>query len=243
MFSGGTIFQGPCGGGAAGVRRLFEDQMREEEIEKHYEARDAYVQSLGTPDDDLLAPLVNPSFVGGPRWPSLREAWRRVTRGGHTIIVSDGLSDPFDHETEPNIGFGIEILLETPDPIQGPVQGPWLFQLIYHVSQQAGHSGEFRNLRDEIGLFSMELPPCEGCEAFVSPESRIGVLFGLKAPRLKLDWTLPAGLVRVVTAKLLHPSELALVRSTGSTGRRRLQALFDEAGTYHLSSRVRNPVV
>jgi hypothetical protein len=101
--------------------------MNDEAIQRHYEARDRFVQILGTPDGDLLAPLINPSFMGGPRWPSMRQSWRRIRRGENTIIVSDGLSDPFDDETEMNIGLGIEILVESPDPIPEPVQASWLF--------------------------------------------------------------------------------------------------------------------
>ena len=40
-----------------------------------YEARDKFVKSLGVVSPDVLAPLINPSFMGGPMWPDLRQAW------------------------------------------------------------------------------------------------------------------------------------------------------------------------
>jgi hypothetical protein len=69
------------------------------------EARDRFVSSLGVVNPDVLAPLINPSFMGGPMWPDLRQAWRVVRRGSNTIVLSDGLSDPFSDEPEPNAGL------------------------------------------------------------------------------------------------------------------------------------------
>jgi len=58
-------------------------------------ARDAFYASLGSMDSDVLTPLINPAFSGGPRWPSLRQAWRVIRKPDSIIIASDGLSDPF----------------------------------------------------------------------------------------------------------------------------------------------------
>jgi hypothetical protein len=41
-------------------------------LQKTYEARDKYVSSLGQVDPDVIAPLINPAFMGGPMWPNLR---------------------------------------------------------------------------------------------------------------------------------------------------------------------------
>ena len=88
----------------------------------------------------------------------------------------------------------------------------------------------------------MELYADEAFGPAVTEGGRVGVLFGLEAPGLALDWQLPGGLVRVVTAKLLFPSELQLVVTDGAAGRERLQRLFIDQGTHHLSSLVRAPV-
>ncbi|MEG1052532.1 MAG: hypothetical protein RSF79_10870, partial [Janthinobacterium sp.] len=63
-------------------------------------ARDAFYGTLGTVDADVLAPLVNPAFMGGPRWPSLRQAWRVIRRPDSIVIASDGLSDPFEDDDD-----------------------------------------------------------------------------------------------------------------------------------------------
>jgi len=59
-------------------------------------------------DELLLAPLVNPAFLGGPAWHSFRQSCRIVRNGWRTIIVSDGLSDLFEEGTGPSVGFGID---------------------------------------------------------------------------------------------------------------------------------------
>jgi hypothetical protein len=89
----------------------------------------------------------------------------------------------------------------------------------------------------------MELYLRESFESMLTREGRVGVLLGIHAPWLELDWQLPSGLVRVITAKLLHPTELALVQKKGASGRLKLRELFANQGTYHLSSLKRKPVV
>lgn len=130
--------------------------MQDDRLQQHYDARDRHVRKLGTPDPDPRT-LLNPGLTGGPWWPGLRESWRRVRRGPCTLVVSDGLSDPYDDDDTPNVGLGVEVLVATPDPVPDPVQASWLFTLAYDISQQAADSGAFRELRDELGLFSMEL--------------------------------------------------------------------------------------
>lgn len=75
------------------------------------EARAAAYARLGTLDDDVLMPLVNPAFMGGPAWPAFRQAWRVVRRPGSTLVASDGLSDPFEDDQTP-LGFRVEVCAE-----------------------------------------------------------------------------------------------------------------------------------
>src|SRR3954465_8802204 len=110
-------------------------------LRKTYEARELYTRQLGAADPDFLAPMLNPSLMGGPMWPDLRQAWRVVRNGGNTIILSDGLSDPFSDEADPNVGFGIEVLGESSDSMSDQLQASWLMDLVYQISQQCAASG------------------------------------------------------------------------------------------------------
>ncbi|MGK2857514.1 MAG: hypothetical protein ACSLFQ_09935 [Thermoanaerobaculia bacterium] len=214
-----------------------------QDLPDYFTARDAYLSGFGEVDQNLLAPLMNPGLTGGPEWPGLRESWRRVRRGTGTILVSDGLSDPFDDDPTPNVGFGVEVMIETTEPLKSEIPGTWLFQLAYDVSQLAAETGAFREYRDELGLFSTEFRVHEKLRALASPEGRVGVLLGVDAPGLNLEWELPAGLVRVVTVTLLHPSELAFIQEVGLPAREEVARLLALRGTHHLSQPGREPVI
>ncbi|QDU29939.1 hypothetical protein ETAA8_50570 [Anatilimnocola aggregata] len=210
--------------------------MSEELLLRTFDCRRSYLQQWGNIDRDLLAPLMNPSLMGGPRWPALRQSWQVVRNGARTVIISDGLSDAFDDEIEPSTGFGIEILAETADPLPHQLPRSWLFELVYAVSQQAAAHGGFRELIDELGLLSLEIQAPSQLRSVASPAGNVGILLGLTAPGRETTWHLPAGRAKVVTAKLLMPAELEYVAENFEEGRGKLQSLFTASGSYHLSS-------
>jgi hypothetical protein len=215
--------------------------MSEEFLTRAFQAREAYLRQMGRVEDDLLVPIMNPSFLGGPRWPSLRESWRVVRNGPRTIVVSDGLSDPF--EGEEDVGFGIEIMAETADPLADPLPASWLFQVVSDVSQQAAYHGGFRDLIDELGVLSMETRTPPELEALANPEGLLGILLGLHGPELPCEWDLPGGSVKLITAKVLTPAELAFIAEGGADARDRLRELFERDGSFHRSSASRPSVV
>jgi hypothetical protein len=212
-------------------------------LQRTYEARDRYVSSLGQVHPDVLAPLLNPTFMGGPSWPDLRQAWRVVRRGTHTLVISDGLSDPFSDDPEPNPGFALEVLAETPAAMPEPIPGTWLFELVYLISQQCAAHGGVRELIDELGVVSLELPESDVFQPVATPSGTAGVLLGLPSADFPTEFDLPGGPIRVVTAKLLWPSELDHAVSHGQAGRDDLATRFATDGTHHRSSLARKPVV
>ncbi len=217
--------------------------MSEEFLLRTFQVRETYLRKMGKVDEFLLAPLINPAEIGGPVWPSFRQAWRTVRNGRGIIIVSDGLSDPFEAQERLNTGFGIEVLGETTDPLPEQLQASWLFAVVYAVSQEAAAHGGFRSLIDEMGVLSMEIKAPEGLQSLANQEGKIGVLLGLQSPELPTEWELPAGLVKVVTVKVLQPMELAYVVAKYEAGREQLRQLFAADGSHHLSSLFRPSVV
>lgn len=212
-------------------------------LQKTYEARDRFVATLGEVNPDVLAPVMNPALMGGPRWPDLRQAWRVVRKGKNTLVVSDGLADPFSDSPEPDAGFGLEVLAETPDTILGEVPASWLFDLVYLVSQQCAAHGGVAELIDELGLLSLELPMTNVYPGVQDPDVAAGVMLGLPAPGIPRTFALPGGPVLVLTAKLLWPSELEYAATKGAAGRQDLADRFAADGTHHTSSLSRKPVV
>jgi hypothetical protein len=208
-----------------------------------YTARDAYALSLGEVDPDVLAPLINPGFMGGPLWPDTRQGWRVIRRQAQTIILSDGLSDPFSDDPEPNPGFGLEVLAETSDPLPVPLQATWLFDLVYQVSQQCAFHGGVRELIDRLGLVSLELPLTAALQPVATVNDKAGVLLGTLPPGDPSGFEVPGGSVRIVTAKLLWPRELEFAASGGKAAREELARRFAADGTLHRSSLMRRSVV
>ena len=75
----------------------------DELVEQSSSAREELWQSLGTLEPFALSQNGSNSLVTGHRWPSLKQNFRVIHRpNGNVMVVSDGLSDPFDdiHEGE-----------------------------------------------------------------------------------------------------------------------------------------------
>jgi hypothetical protein len=217
--------------------------MSNQRLEETSQAREAYFRTLGDVSTDVWSPLVNPTFMGGPSWPALRQGWRDIRRGKNTFIVSDGLSDPFDDEREPNIGFGVEILAETADDIGADIRASWLFHLVYQVSQNAANHGGFRQAIEQYKVFTMEIAAQGYMQEHENADGRVGLLLGFGAPKLPVEAKLPGGTLRVIPVKLLTLPELQHVAEQKQKGREHLCSLFAADGSYHLSSLKRKSVV
>jgi hypothetical protein len=216
--------------------RVQELPMSQERLEATCSAREAYFQKLGEVSSDVWFHLINPTFMGGPSWPALRQGWRSIRQGKHTIITSDGLSDPFDDDLTPNIGFGIEILGED-------LRASWLFHLVYQVSQNAANHGGFRQTIEKYKIFTMEIASDGYMDDHQNEQGRVGLLLGLSDPELPVEAELPGGILRVISAKLLTVPELAYVAEHKQKGREHLCSLFEGDGSYHRSSLKRNSVI
>ena len=215
-------------------------ENREQILQDSYTARDTACAQFGEADPNVLSHIINPSFMGGPSWPDLRQAWRTYRKDGRTIVVSDGLCDPFpkdeDEDGYEEQGLGIEVYAETSDPIEGEIQASWLFSLVHNASQQAASTGAFYNMLKQRDAFSMELYLSEEQGFKLNKEGRVGVLIGVKNPNIDEFFEMPKGKARLVSIKLLSHDELKIAIEEGDHGREKLLSKFKENGTYHLSS-------
>ncbi|XXF81710.1 hypothetical protein P2318_01040 [Myxococcaceae bacterium GXIMD 01537] len=200
-------------------------------------ARESFWRTLGRLDEEVITPIV----VGGA-WPSRRQVWRIIHRpGGHTLLVTDGLSDFFVERVEPSVGFGLELALETDEPLVDSEKS-WPLLLLERVGDEvAEHEGVREKVR--TGFMSMEVSGKGMPEALVTREGRVGVLLGMEPSTLPRDFSMPAGVVRLITVKVLLPTELAYLLEHGKTGRDELLRRFDHERHGHLSRIGRRPVV
>jgi hypothetical protein len=212
-------------------------------------ARDAFYATLGTLDADVLAPLVNPAFMGGPRWPSLRQAWRVIRRNDSILIASDGLSDPFEDDDDVFVPRGhlLEVCIEAPlSAFDGhPVQQSWLFDLIYQVSQNVADHGSIDLLVQRHGSVSMVLDVQDAPEGLEDENEQVGVLLAQGAATIPPSFATPYGDVMLLTATVLQPAELAYISEADDKvqSRRDLAAALAASPTGHLSVAGRPAVI
>jgi hypothetical protein len=93
-------------------------QTYQKHFDRSCELRDQYWKSIGEVDPDVMTHVINPAFMGGPMWPSVRQAFLTINSPERIILASDGLSDPYDdmETNEANAaynGFGLEVYVST----------------------------------------------------------------------------------------------------------------------------------
>lgn len=208
--------------------------------------RDAAWSAWGTVDDDVLAHLINPMFMGGPAWPNIRQAFRVARRPREILLASDGLADPFHDRSAAGNGFGHEFYAVTSDPLE-KIPGTWLWDMVWQMSQFAAGHGGLAALFEELSLLSTELYdvgiPDSHRDRFVTDQDRVGVLLGLRdaTPPASIDG--PLSPIRLINIKLLTVAELDHIVEHGEAGREEIAQRLVAQGRPLVSSLDRRSVV
>jgi hypothetical protein len=200
---------------------------REQLLFDSFSARGEVWSGWGDVDADVISHLINPAFMGGPRWPAMRQAYRVVRRGGEILVASDGLSDPYDEDEGPTDrnGLGLEVFAVTPERLD-PVAPSWLFDLVWNGAQLAAGRGDLLTLLDELGPISTELydvrVPDTHADRFLNDAGRVGALIGVEDASLPSQVDGPLSPIRLVSIVLLTRAELEYVLEHGDDGRAEL---------------------
>lgn len=209
--------------------------------EKGFEAREIVFASLGDLDSDVMSPLINPAFMGGPAWPSFRQSWRIIRKPNSTIVVSDGLSDPFENEKIP-LGYKIEVCAEAPE-LYEDVRSSWLFDLVFQVSQLIAYYGNvYEMLEEKYKTLSTVVSVMGMPEEWENEDGKVGVLLGFPNDNLPSKIQLDEGSIRILTIKLLHPKELEFIEADEDMEKQR-NILVSAFKGNHLSEVHRDSVV
>ncbi|MGQ4619256.1 hypothetical protein [Nocardia sp. R7R-8] len=172
--------------------------------------------SWGRIDQDVIAPLINPAFMGGPAWPALRQAHSITRRTDAILLASSGLADPTAwDDDEPTNGFELEVYAIADDlPVDSDtmtVAGSWLGRLVMDVSNQAAHLGfQFTDRLTQYGVVTMALPHVELPDApdtYIDSEHGAVVMIGLTDAEIPDTVTGPLSSIRLVNVKLLTRAE------------------------------------
>jgi hypothetical protein len=212
----------------------------EDHFDKSCELRNEFWQSVGKLDTDVITHLINPSFIGGPAWPSLRQAFATIRRPDVTIITSDGLSDPYEEGDNDYNGLGMEVYVET-TPIEGSVQHTWQFQLVYQAAQLMAEQGNVINLLNELTYITTEFYDVD--IPFKTERGTVGAILGLPSTRFKDEVTLSLESVKMVNIKLLTLAELNYILQNGEEGRLKVAELLIKQGDATLSTLERPSVI
>jgi hypothetical protein len=237
----------------------FEEQ-HDLDCERTYAVRSRVWNAWGTLDDYVIAPLINPAFMGGPSWPDLRQAHMASRRPDAVLVTSDGLSDPFREPELPRVnGFGIEFYAITTDKELVEYQaitdlvGAWIYTIVGGMSNlEAGETERLAPALERFGTMSVELDASSITEGFndtyLLPDDGVGVLLGLTDENtLPTVVDGPLSPIRLVNVKLLTRAELDFIATghvrTDIANRRRLVELLQEQGDPLVSSLRRESVI
>jgi hypothetical protein len=197
--------------------------------------RDAFWATVGTVESDVLTHLISPGLMGGPAWPTTRQAYKVIRRAnGSILIATDGLSDPFDDAGDrggDTNGFNLELFVEsadlpadlagTPGDIS-PLARSWMLELLQNVAGTVAGAGGIERQLESYGVLSMEVPGVSSSHAignqlpedFVTADDAIGILIGGPAPDFAtLIEDMPLSPVRIVPVVLLTAVELGEIRA------------------------------
>ncbi|WP_423919576.1 hypothetical protein ACPEEZ_12580 [Frigoribacterium sp. 2-23] len=204
---------------------------QDEAFDRVCAARDAAWASVGTVDPYVVAPIINPAFLGGPRWPGLRQSFRRIeTAAGYGIVTSDGLADPFDDDSGRDTGLGVELFLAA-DVFQttavAGLRDLWQFDAIYQTAQNIAAAGlDLGAELDRYGAVSLGLPGSGAPNGWLDADGSIGILIGLSLASVPAAVPVPApvggsqALVRLIGCAALRPDELDAILTHGASARR-----------------------
>jgi len=211
--------------------------MNNQLFEETCKARDKFYASIGEVEPDVIAHIINPTFMGGPSWPALRQSFSVIHRDNSTIVISNGLSDPFDDIDQPNSGFKIEVFAETKEKIEGNISDSSLFKLVYATAQQAASSGQIVDFVEKYKVITMELfaDDC-GLHEYQNDNGMVGIMIGIESPELPKYTSFPGGNVLLASVQILTPEELKYVAEKRAEGRNNLHEKLQSSGIYHYLS-------
>lgn len=227
---------------AAAAERAFEATVS---------ARERYWSAIGALESDVIAHAVSPSLMGGPDWPTTRQAYQVVRRNHSIILATDGMADPFEIRKGKGNGFGMELFLETSDiPAElagetgniGRIGESWAFVLLKHVADTVADAGGYGPALDRYGVVSLEFPGVSDSsalsgqvpESFITDDDSIGVLIGGPDPDFptRIDDT-PLSPVRMVPVVPITAAELEYLREGGAAARRDLVSRLAATASGH----------
>ncbi len=198
----------------------------EEHFDQSARLRSNHWKSIGNLHTDVITHLINPAFMGGPEWPSTRQAFVIIDTPSGTILSSDGLSDPYrDYDENPDNqaynGVGCEFYIECTETLGdfNDIKSSWQFSVVYQAAQLAAGNPNIASIIGEHVYVSTELYHCAVPDSFLNEHGRVGVLLGVKSKQVPPHLGLSLETIRLVNVTLLTLRELEYITANGGNAR------------------------
>jgi hypothetical protein len=222
----------------------------EEHFNQSAQVRENHWKTVGDLHKDVITHLLNPAFMGGPVWPSVRQAFVVVETPSGTILASDGLSDPYSDfdENQDNQGYngvGCEFYIESNEKLGSfdQIKSSWQFSVVYQAAQLAAGNPNIASIIEENTYVSTELYHCTVPDSFLNEHGRVGVLLGLDSKQIPAQLKLSLETICLVNVMLLTKEELNYINANGSEGRLVIAKRLKELSTAGKSFLERESVV
>lgn len=214
----------------------------EEHFKNSCENRENYWKGIGKLFPDVVGNMINPSFMGGPRWPSLRQAHIGVQINNGTIIATDGLSDPYDDydknpENQSYNGIGIELytIAESKYNNIQEIIDSWEFKILRQVSNMAASNPNISYTLNDYKYISSTVGGIELPNDFLGENGEVGILLGLKTNEVLDKIKLSIEEISLVNVAILTKKELDYIMQNGAKGRVEIAEKLTEKDYYRLS--------
>ncbi|GAA0910552.1 hypothetical protein [Virgisporangium aurantiacum] len=231
------------------------DDLLDRHNDASHRARYDVWSAWGTVGTHVVAPIVNPAFMGGTRWPGLRQAHLVVRRDGAVLVASDGLADPAEwSDADPTNGLGVEAYAITGDDIGDSVDVmrvgvSWLGAMVRTVSNTLAAEGwPLIDALTRYRIMTIGLTDILGAERerWVDDGGMSVAMLGLTDPEIADVVPGPLSPIRFLNVKLLtrQEADFCVEDERGSAAARaELARRFAAQGNVLRSSLARESVI
>jgi len=218
--------------------------------EATFEARDNYWKNIGEIDEDVIAHVISPQFMGAPHWPTTRQAYKIIRTETSLIIASDGLSDPFTDAAEHEVnfsGFSSEVFIESSELVGATfddIKKSWQFEAVEIWSRNVANYGGINANLEKYPVMSIELPIHSLPEDWKNENGNVGFLVNCKMSNREYEFSnSPLSSIKLISLTAIKPDELKFVIEGGQKGRDTLAEVLTKKGLTDMNHSERQTVL
>jgi hypothetical protein len=227
---------------------IFDPELDDRKLKIAIAAEDArrnFWSKVGRLEQDTPSGFIRPTG-----WPGYAGRYLAVRRRNTTILLSDGMSNPFEFPRNNALslnGYGYEFFIETADiPKQflgddGDVAlltRSWAYAVLNAVCSTVASRGGISDDFKKFGLLSFDIPGVRedprGDQIpgrFITADGSLGVLLGAPRPDFKTEIPdMPISPVLVIPVVLVNAEQTLRLRSNSTKIRRKIASELQSRG-------------